>query len=138
MFAGETKNRKDQVVPLSRQSAERFIRAIELSKKHEFVFPADRRHVGEDMTRLPHIHGQSVTRAVTRLCDAVDLEDVTIHDLRRSISTWLGERGTRPDVIDLILNHQPRDVTRRHYNLATMLPLVRTALQDWADYMSYG
>ena len=27
------------------------------------------------------------------------------------MSTWLGEQGVRPDVIDRILNHQPRDVT---------------------------
>ena len=71
-----------------------------------------------------------------RLRATYQIDDVTIHDLRRSISTWLGERGTRPDVIDLILNHQPRDVTRRHYNLAAMFNPVHEALEAWAEHLS--
>jgi integrase len=87
-------------------------------------------------TRLPHIHGESVSKAVRRLRVRFQIEDVTIHDMRRGISTWLGEQGVRPDVIDRILNHRPRDVTRLHYNFAGMDGLLRSALQMWADHVS--
>jgi integrase len=85
--------------------------------------------------RTPHIHGESVSKAVRRLRAVFDIEDVTLHDMRRSIATWLGEQGTLPDVIDRVLNHTPRDVTGRHYNHAPMLPMVRHAMQAWADHI---
>ncbi len=133
---GRTKNRKDQCLPLSVQAAELFRSAILLSEGNSYVFPADLLHVktrGE--SRLPHIHGESVSKAMRRLRTKAQIEDVTLHDLRKGMSTWLGEVGVRPDVIDRILNHQPRDVTRRHYNFAQMEGLVRQALQSWADHV---
>ena len=133
---GRTKNRKDQCLPLSVQAAELFRLAILLSDGSSYVFPADLLHVktgGEP--RLPHIHGESVSKAMRRLRTKALIEDVTLHDLRKCMSTWLGENGVRPDVIDRVLNHQPRDVTRRHYNFAQMDGLVRHALQSWADHV---
>ena len=65
------------------------------------------------------------------------LGGATVHDLRRTMATWLGDQGTRPDVIDLILNHAPaaQDVTRRHYNFAKLEPMVREALDAWGAYV---
>ena len=65
----------------------------------------------------------------------VGLTDLTTHDLRRAIATWAGDGGIRPDVIDAILSHKPRDVTRLHYNHSTLNTLVRSALQGWADHL---
>jgi integrase len=131
------KNKKQQTVPLSRQAVVRFRQAIELADGNKFVFPAETKHLSSGANpRTPHIHGESVSKALRRLRSQYGIDDITLHDLRRSISTWLGDNGTRPDVIDLILNHQPRDVTRRHYNLSTMQDLVRTALQVWADHVT--
>src|SRR5690606_33559121 len=62
-------------------------------------------------------------------------DDVTIHDMRTAISTWLGDQGVRPDVIDRILNHKPKSITRRHYNFALMDKFVRSAMQLWADHV---
>ncbi len=137
LVRGRTKNRKEQIVPLSDAACSRFRQAIELAAGSKYVFPADtvRVRAGE-APRTPHIHGESVSKAVRRLRAELGIEDITIHDLRRSISTWLGERGVRSEVIDLILNHQPRDITRRHYNLAVMFPLVRDALNSWANHIA--
>lgn len=60
---------------------------------------------------------------------------MTPHDFRRAVSTWLGDRGERPDVIEMILSHSVRGVTRVHYNLSLLLPLVADALQRWADHL---
>jgi hypothetical protein len=72
---------------------------------------------------------------VRRLRADFKIEDVTIHDMRTAISTWLGDQGVRPDVIDRILNHKPKSVTRRHYNFALMDKFVRAAMQMWADHV---
>ena len=54
---------------------------------------------------------------------------MTPHDFRRVVSTWLGDRGERPDVIEMI------GATRLHYNHSLLLPLVADALQRWADHL---
>jgi hypothetical protein len=55
--------------------------------------------------------------------------------MRRTCATWLGEQGTRPDVIERILNHAPQGVTRKHYDHSRLEPMVREALQLWADHV---
>ncbi len=132
---GRTKNRKAQVVPLSTQAVALFRQAIAVAGKSPFVFPAVPKKGDPKGTRLPHIHGESVSKAVRRLRDDFEIEDVTIHDMRTAISTWLGDQGIRPDVIDRILNHKPKSVTRRHYNFALMDKFVRSAMQLWADHV---
>ena len=133
---GRTKNRREQVLPLSRQAVELFREAIGLADGSPCVFPANPAATQpQGKTRVPHIHGESVSKAVRRLRTRFQIEDVTIHDMRRAISTWLGEQGVRPDVIDRILNHRPRDITRLHYNFAGMDGLLRSALQMWADHV---
>ena len=133
---GRTKNRKAQVVPLSKQAVALFREAAAQAGKSSFVFPAaPKKGDPEGKTRLPHIHGESVSKAVRRLRADFKIEDVTIHDMRTAISTWLGDQGVRPDVIDRILNHKPKSVTRRHYNFALMDKFVRSAMQMWADHV---
>ena len=56
--------------------------------------------------------------------------------MRRSIPTWLGKSGTRPDVIDWILNDAPRSVTQDHYNFAGIDSVVRKAIQKWPDHVT--
>ena len=137
IIRGRTKNRQTQVLPLPTQAVDLFRAAVERAGKSEQVFPAGRIPGDEKAeTRVPHVNGESVSRAMRRLRDQFEIEDVTIHDMRRCIATWLGETGTRPDVIDRILNHVPRDVTRRHYNFAGMDSLIREAMQQWADHVT--
>ncbi len=70
-----------------------------------------------------------------RLWERYDLDNVTLHDMRRCIVTWPADKGTRPGVIELTLNHQPRDVTGRHYKFSRKEWWVRDALQRWADHV---
>jgi hypothetical protein len=68
VIEGRTKNGREQIVPLSKQAAALFRKAVELSKDKEFVFPADMKRVkiGRKPS-TPHINGDSVTKAVIRM-----------------------------------------------------------------------
>jgi hypothetical protein len=79
---------------------------------------------------------QSVTRAMARLLAQLDIEDGNTHDFRRTIAAWLSEREVRPDVIDAILAHKPKDVGGIHYQKRAPLTLIRAALQNWADHVT--
>ena len=138
VIEGRTKNKKEQVLPLSPQAAQLFREAYDASADPECLFPARLTSVKIGKTpRTPHIHGQSVGRAMGLLRSEAGIADVTVHDLRRTMATWMGNQGVRPDVIDLALHHLPKaqDVTRRHYNHSRLEPMVRAALQQWADHV---
>ena len=117
IIEGRTKNGREQRVPLSRQAAELFRRAVALSDHKELVFPADlsKVKIGRE-PRTPHINGDSVTMAVRRLRNAAGIEDVSIHDMRRAIGNWLKDQGVSREVRDLVLNHMDPSVTERHYS----------------------
>jgi integrase len=138
VIKGRTKNGKEQRVPLSKQAAVLFREAIAKAGASECVFPADLKKVRIGKTPIhPHLHSDSITRGMRSLCVVLGITDASVHDARRCVATWLGERGVRPDVIDAILNHAPKaqDVTRRHYNHAVLAEPVRQALQAWADHV---
>lgn len=130
------KNR-EQIVPLSDQAAALFKKAIQLSGGSAYVFPADiaRVRVGHE-PRRPHIHGESVSRAMARLRERVGIADAKVHDLRKSVTTWLREtKLVSSDVCDLILHHARKGVTASHYDFSTLEGPVRKALQDWANHV---
>jgi integrase len=131
------KNR-EQIVPLSSQAVTLFTRAVELSNGSRYVFPADTLRVRKgNEARTPHIHGESVSRAMARLRERVGLDDARVHDLRKTVTTWLREtRLTSSDVCDLILHNARKGVTASHYDFSTLEGPVRKALQDWADHVT--
>ena len=99
--------------------------------------PADLRRVKTGKApRTPHIHGESVTMAMRRLRISSDVEDISIHDMRRAVSNWLKDQGVSREVRDLVLNHKDPSVTEAHYsNAARMERQVKAALQSWADHV---
>jgi integrase len=125
------KKNREQIVPLSTQAAELFKDAL-TGQMNGYVFPA----LFDSGSRLPHINGESVSRAMARLCERIKLKDAHTHDLRKCITTWLREhKRVSSDVVDLILHHARKGVTASHYDFATLEGPVRTALQDWADHV---
>ena len=60
----------------------------------------------------------------------------TLHDLRRSVATNMGELGIADDVIGRVLDHAPQGVTRIHYNHSQKLAAVRAALECWSPSWS--
>ena len=82
-----------------------------------------------------NINRESASRAMSRLCERIGLENARLHDLRKCVTTWLRERGTSPDICDLILHHARGGVTGAFYDFATLEGPVREALQRWADHV---
>lgn len=133
---------RDQYVFLSSQAVALFREAIELAGDSEFVFPATEfgRHV--DGIEREHITQESVSRAMARACKLTKIKNAHLHDMRRTITTWLGDRGERSDVLDRILHHhsghsagQRSSVTETHYNFSIMAEPLRDAWQRWADHV---
>ena len=110
---GRTKNTKSHEVPLPRQAVALLKAAIAASPaESDFVFPAFDHliKVGEE-PRTPHINGQSVSKAVARLRGMLAIEDVTHHDVRRSMATWMGGQMVQPEVLRRILTTRSGAVT---------------------------
>ncbi len=140
---GRTKNRREQRVPLSPQAAALFRRAKELASQREegsseYLFPADMTKVrkGKESARTPHIHGESVSKAMRRMRETVGIADIGIHDMRRAISNWMKDQGIAREIRDLVLNHLDPSVDGRHYSQeARMERQVRDALAAWANHI---
>lgn len=132
------KNR-DQWVFLSSQARQLFGEAQELAGKSNFVFPASYqgRRTGRD-----HVMQESVSVAWKRAAKIASVKDAHLHDMRATITTWLGDRGERSDVMDRILHHQVGhhtnqrgSVTEHHYNFSIMAGPLRDAWQRWANHV---
>lgn len=141
IIEGRTKNGREQIVPLSSQATALFREALALESRapeSEYVFPAQVATVKiGKISRLPHVHGESVTMAMRRLREDVGVEDISIHDMRRAVSNWMKNQGITREVRDLVLNHIDPSVTEAHYSQdARMERQVRAALEAWADHVA--
>lgn len=133
---------RDQYVFLSQQARALFDEALALAGDNDYVFPATTfgKHIeGEERT---HIGQESVSRAMAKACELAGIEDLHLHDMRKAITTWLGDQGERSDVLDRILHHhsghstnQRSSVTETHYNFSVMAGPLRDAWQRWADHV---
>jgi integrase len=131
---GRTKNGREHHVPLSPLAVKLFKEAIENCADKTYVFPADASKVkiGKD-ARLPHIHGESVSKAVRRLRASADVQAVTIHDMRRAASNYMKDQGVSREIRDLALNHMDGSVDGQHYSQGARMPVqVRAALEAWS------
>jgi len=151
LVRGRTKSGREQVVHLSKQATAIFNEALaelDKSEKPIYVFPAEYDpESGKKAPRTPHIHGESISKAMRRLRQAIvdaakkagtksSVGDITVHDLRRTMATYLGNQGVHPVVLEMILGHAGEGVTRKHYNHAMMTDKVREAMQLWADHVT--
>jgi len=61
----------------------------------------------------------------------------SLHDIRRSVSTWMAEHGVLPHVIEAILNHWTghRSGVAGVYNRAQYAPMISSALNLWDDHL---
>lgn len=126
---------RDQFVFLSTQAVALFSEAVNIAGDDAHVFPA------KD-GRSKHLAQDSVSHAFARARDLAGIEDLTLHDMRKAITTWLGDRGERGDVLDRIQHHHSghatgnrSSVTDTHYNFSVMAAPLRLAWQAWADHV---
>lgn len=80
---------------------------------------------------------ESMTCALVRHRVALGIGDATVHDLRRTVATWLGEMNVAKDLIASVLNHRPKTVTDLHYNHSTLLGQKRKAMERWGGWLEH-
>jgi integrase len=71
--------------------------------------------------------------------DEAKLVAWTLHDLRRTVSTWLSEHGEQPHVVEAVLNHVSGAAKRGVagiYNKAQYRVQKREALKRWAQHVA--
>lgn len=61
-------------------------------------------------------------------------KNFVIHDLRRTVRTYLSELGVATNVAELCLNHRPTDI-RKVYDRAELLDQRYDALLRWEAYL---
>lgn len=137
MPAADTKNRKAHTVYLS-DAAKDLLRS--LNRHGEYVFHG--RVEGQP------IGASSITTAMMRLQgrkgrqrdESALLGDVvpfSVHDLRRSFATGLGEYcAVQPHIVERMLNHVPEDSLVATYQRAGYAEEQRLAWQAWGDLIA--
>jgi integrase len=129
-----SKNRRAHLVPLSNLARRTIISALELvSDEDDHLFPS--RLVGD-----APITAHALAVAIARFAGALDpkvaktwcAELPSLHDLRRTVATRLAELGIAKEDRDAVLNHTPRDVGKKHYDLYDREREKRRALELWS------
>ena len=116
-----TKNGQQHIVPLS-DAALDILRGR--NPDREFVF---------GRTRVGGFSGWSKSKA--EFDDIVKLKEPwTLHDLRRTVRTGLGELGTAPHIAEAVLNHIPPKLIRT-YDRNKYEPEKCRVLSDWAAHL---
>src|SRR5262249_43507057 len=116
-----TKNRRPHTIPLSGMALD-VLRSIPRRPECDFVFG-----------RQGLVTWSYCKRAFK---DGLS-EHWTLHDLRRTVATGLGELGVEPHYIEAILNHVSghRDGVAGTYNRATYSAAMAQALARWSDHV---
>ena len=126
----ETKNGRAHVVTLCPLALEIIERQRELSQG-SFVF--------ESTSKAGHpITGDAVTRALerVRLKYLAELVPFSPHDLRRSAATGAAEYLDAPErLIELMLNHVPKDRLIRTYQVGQQAEKLRALFLRWGDFI---
>jgi integrase len=120
-----SKTGKPHIVYMSRQTSELFRGLHELASGSPWVLPG-----------RSSIHKPFCTTAMNQALEGVSfpIEPFTIHDMRRTSSTLLHEKGFASDVVEKALNHTIGGV-RGVYNRAEYAEQRKKMLQFWGDYV---
>lgn len=126
----ETKNGRAHVVTLCPLALEIIERQKPLSNGL-FVF--------ESTSKAGHpITGDAVTKALdrVRMKYLAELAPFSPHDLRRSVATGAAEYLDAPErLIELMLNHVPKDRLIRTYQVGGMAEKLRELFLRWGDFV---
>ena len=132
-----TKGRTEHLVPLSDLAVALIKEALALQDDRkkgpsEFVFPSPH-------TNDLAIEPGAASHAMADMIAALKLQDVRLHDLRRTGATGIAALGVPPFVVSKVLAHKDgaggAAITARHYNLYAYANEKREALDRWADWL---
>lgn len=118
----ETKAGRPHVIPLPAPLV-RFLGELPRVANNPFVFPG----------RHHHGHLVNLDKAWSRIRRLAKIDDVRIHDLRRTLGSWLAGTGASLPLIGKVLNHSQPSTTAIYARL-DLVP-VRKALAQNAQHM---
>jgi len=114
------KNDRTHFVPLT-EPARQVLKSLPVrAKGNPFVFPGAR--------RAEHMSVGSVDAAWRRVRKAARCEDARLHDVRRTVGSWLAQAGASLHLIGQVLNHRSQARTAVYARLAN--DATRDALED--------
>ncbi len=129
LHRSRTKNRNTHLVPMSLAVRNLVKAAHDKAGQSPYLFPA---------TNDPNkpIWPRSVSKALERTCEDLQLGKFTVHDLRRTAGTFLTKFGVPEDIRKRLLNHGGKrtgNVTEDVYSWYDHDPEKRAALELWAE-----
>jgi integrase len=110
--AEQSKNKEPMEVPILPPAAEILNRRWEKRKSDVYVFPSRR-----SKAKTPHMSSPKAAWAV--ICEKAELKGVRIHDLRRTMGSWMAESGASLLVIGKALGHQDSKTTQIYAHLGS-------------------
>lgn len=126
--SSNAKNKNEHIVYLSRRAVRLFRDLQKLAGNSPWVLPGL-----DPMKHITHTTLNQALYVARRKGNKQQwLEEMHIHDLRRTASTHLHEAGFSSDVIEKALNHTIEGV-RGVYNRAQYADARKRMLQQWAD-----
>jgi integrase len=121
-----TKNGDSQTLPLTPNASAILRRRfyVDPDKHDQWVFPSDRK----GRTTGTRTHLVSPRKAWLRILDRAKIQDLRIHDLRRTAGSYMAIQGVSPTIIGKALGHRSPQATAIYARL-TQDP-VRQALEN--------
>lgn len=116
----ETKSGRVHYIPLS-TGAYNLLKNIQPQDNNPYLFPG-------------HINGKSlvnISKPWKRICQKAELEGVRLHDLRRTVGSWLAQSGSSLHLIGKILNHSNQSTTAIYARFVQ--DQGRQALEDYSQ-----
>lgn len=104
----ETKNGMPQTIPLSPESVRILARRMSEANGSPWVFPA----------RSGGGHLQSPNREWWRVCKKAGITDLRLHDLRRTLGSWMAGAGVSTTIVGKTLGHKSQAATAIYARLA--------------------
>lgn len=120
------KNSRPMMVFMSTQIMDIFRELQTIAGDEPYVFCGRKKG-----TRLAH---NVLNTAQKNALALTDIPSFTIHDLRRTASTLMNEKGFHADAIEACLNHTIKGM-RGVYNKAVYADIREVMMQEWSDYV---
>jgi integrase len=143
--AERSKNGRAHLVPLSDLARETLNMALRSGSNKPAKTGDEHQARAEHVFPSPSVKDSAITEhalavAMARFSAKLDLDEAkswtkdrpTPHDLRRTVATRLAAMGFPKGDRDAILNHTPRDVGKKHYDLYEREREKRLALNAWS------
>jgi len=116
----ETKNGRPHYLPLS-SAALQVLKQIPRQQGSPYLFPG----------AIAGRHMINIDKAWRRIRKAANVEDVRLHDLRRTVGSWLAQGGNSLHLIGKVLNHKTTKTTEVYARFAN--DNVRSALESLGE-----